>query len=65
MSEHDTLFTAVAACPATREALAGSDACPLACGIPVAEHEPEDADVLRDTGDSFYAWLLSLPRSPA
>ena len=67
MSGDPTLFQTVASCPATREAVAiyepGYGGCPL-CGAPSTEHYSEKADVIRDVGDDFGAWLLSLPRTP-
>ncbi len=56
------LFSPVATCPATREAVA-LYGCPL-CGRNSDEHEPEDADVIRDDHGDFGAWMLSLPREP-
>jgi hypothetical protein len=58
-----SLFTPTARCPATREAVARYS-CPL-CGRPPEDHDPEDADVVRDDGGDFAAWMLSLPRSPS
>jgi hypothetical protein len=57
-----TLFERIAACPATREAVARYR-CPL-CGRSADEHDSETSDVLRDDRGDFRAWLLSLPRVP-
>lgn len=62
MTDEATLFSIVAPCPATREAVERFG-CPL-CGATAADHYPEDADVIRDVGDDFTAWMMSLPRTP-
>ena len=57
-----SLFSDVAACPATREAVTRYG-CPL-CPDPPDAHAPEDADVVRDDRGDFGAFMMTLPRNP-